>query len=208
MSRLPTRDLVLDAARACLAAQGLRATTVDDVALGAGVSRATLYRAFPGGRDTILAALVSVELDALLAVVGEAIAAEGELRAALAAGLCAAARWLTEHDVVERLMFEEPATLLTHLEFEQMDRTLAVGVARVAPLLAPHLQGEAADRMAEWGLRLLVSYLLFPADDFELTSPEGALALVDRHVLPGVRQLSRHETISTDLSQSCQTVAE
>jgi AcrR family transcriptional regulator len=47
---LRTHGRVVDAALRCLAREGLRGTTVDDIASDAGVSRATLYRAFPGGR--------------------------------------------------------------------------------------------------------------------------------------------------------------
>ena len=41
------QDRVLDAARACVLAVGVRRTTVTDVARRAGVSRMTLYRRFP-----------------------------------------------------------------------------------------------------------------------------------------------------------------
>ena len=44
-------ERILDAAIACVAVQGVRATTVDDVAHAAGCSRATVYRTFPGGRS-------------------------------------------------------------------------------------------------------------------------------------------------------------
>lgn len=186
-----TRDRVVVAARRCLAERGLRGTTVDDVANAAGVSRATLYRAFPGGRETILGAVVDAERASLVGVLSAAIEAADGLRGALVGGLSAAARWLSGHEVVERLMFEEPAALLTHVEFEQMDRTLRVVGEEVAPLLAGFLDREVAERVAEWGARLVVSYLLFECDELDLTTPEGAARLVDRHVLPGVLALAR-----------------
>lgn len=185
-----THDRVVSAARRCLGERGLRGTTVDDVANGAGVSRATLYRAFPGGRETIVGAVVDAERAALVDVVATAVGAAGDLRDALVAGLCAASSWLSSHDVVARLMFEEPAVLLTHVEFEQMDRTLEVVCEEVAPLLDGFLARGVAERVAEWGARLVVSYLLFPCDEFDLTSTEGAARLVDRHVLPGVLALA------------------
>jgi len=142
-----TADRVVASALRCLARTGLRAMTVDDVAADAGVSRATLYRAFPGGRDTILAAVVDAELARLLDVVRTATEAAPDLRGALVAGLRAAAAWLEGHEVLDRLMFDEPATLLTHLEFEQMDRTLAALTARVAPLLARFVDPVLAERV-------------------------------------------------------------
>lgn len=185
-----TRDRVVDAARRCLADRGLKGTTVDDVASAAGVSRATLYRAFPGGRETILSAVVETERAALLGVLTAAIDSATSLRDALVAGLSMASRWLSSHEVVQRLMFEEPAALLTHVEFEQMDRTLEVVCAEVSPLLEGYLERDVAERVAEWGARLVVSYLLFPCDELDLTTHDGAAHLVDRHVLPGVLALA------------------
>jgi AraC-like DNA-binding protein len=45
----PHRVRIIDATLACLARHGTAKTTVDDIARQAGVSRATVYRAFPGG---------------------------------------------------------------------------------------------------------------------------------------------------------------
>jgi len=184
------RERVLAAARACIAAQGLRRTTVDDIAAAAGISRATLYRAFPGGRDTILAALLEGERADLLASIGVALAEAGGLREELALGLCAAARWLTDNALLQRLMFEEPATVLTHVEFEQMDRTLEVATDAVGPLLERHLEPEAARRAGEWVTRIVLSFLLFPTDGVDLCDPASVEVLVDRHVLPGVLALA------------------
>lgn len=186
---------------ACLAADGLRRTTVDDIATSSGVSRATLYRAFPGGRETILAAVVDDELDRLVEALGEATSSAPDLRGALVAGLVAAARFLAGHRAVERLMFDEPATLLTHLEFEQYDRVLAVVSARAGPLLAGFLDGPAAGRAAEFATRVAVSYLLLPSDEVDLTDPDDVGGLVDRFVLPGVAAAATGgETISAKLS--------
>jgi len=182
-----TRQRVVAGALSCLAAQGLRRTTVDDVAAAAGVSRATLYRAFPGGRDTVLAAVVDDELDRLLGVLASAVEGARDLQEALARALQAAAGFLTGHDAIERLMFDEPATLLTHLEFERYDRVLAVCSDRAAPLLARFLDPDADARAAEFVTRVAVSYLLLPSDEVDLTTAADAEALVATFVLPGVR---------------------
>jgi len=50
----PHRVRIIDGALACLARHGTAKTTVDDIARQSGVSRATVYRVFPGGRDEIL----------------------------------------------------------------------------------------------------------------------------------------------------------
>ena len=59
----PTGDELLDAARACVLAVGVRRTTFSDVARRAGVSRMTLYRRYPD-LDALLAALMTYEFGA------------------------------------------------------------------------------------------------------------------------------------------------
>ena len=48
---------VLDAAKRCWERWGMAKVTVDDIAAEAGISRATLYRLFPGGKDVLYEAL-------------------------------------------------------------------------------------------------------------------------------------------------------
>jgi AcrR family transcriptional regulator len=184
-----TRERVIAATLRCLAAQGLRRTTVDDVAVESGISRATLYRAFPGGRDTIVASVVEAELERLAATIERAVDGATDLRGALSSAINAAAVWVTANEAIATLMFNEPAALLTHLEFEQMDRTLAVASSRLAPLLARYLDLETAERVGEWVTRLVVSYLLFPSDEIDLCDPAGAGTLVERHMLPALAAL-------------------
>lgn len=52
------RSRALDAAEGCLDRFGLQKTTIDDIAKAAGVSRATIYRHVPGGRDEIVLAVL------------------------------------------------------------------------------------------------------------------------------------------------------
>src|ERR1019366_1930660 len=86
------------------------------VAGESGISRATLYRAFPGGRDTIVAAVLDAELDRLSDAIESEVAAASDLRGALARTLRVATVWLTANEAIATLMFDEPAVLLTHLE--------------------------------------------------------------------------------------------
>lgn len=59
-------DRILDAARRCVDRWGINKLTIDDVATEAGVSRATLYRLFPGGKDVMFDALRVRELEDFL----------------------------------------------------------------------------------------------------------------------------------------------
>jgi AcrR family transcriptional regulator len=66
MSQRNETDRLLDAARECVLAVGVRRTTVTDVARRAGVSRMTLYRRFPD-LEALLSALMTREFGRLVA---------------------------------------------------------------------------------------------------------------------------------------------
>ena len=116
-----TRDRVVAAALRCLAAEGLRRTTVDDVAVEAGISRATLYRAFPGGRDTIVAVVVDAELESLTATIEGAVEGAADLREALASTINVAAMFAANariHGITvgSREMFEDMTRAIESLD--------------------------------------------------------------------------------------------
>src|SRR6476646_10925388 len=59
---LTLRDRLLAATYRCVSRFGLGKTTIEDVAKESGLSRATIYRQFPGGRDELLLETVGWEL--------------------------------------------------------------------------------------------------------------------------------------------------
>ena len=63
MTPSATEIRVLDAAKSCCERWGIAKVTIDDIAAEAGVSRATLYRMFPGGKDVLFDALRVRELE-------------------------------------------------------------------------------------------------------------------------------------------------
>ena len=59
----PVERRILDATKRCCERWGVAKVTIDDVAAEAGVSRATLYRMFPGGKDVLFEAMRVTELE-------------------------------------------------------------------------------------------------------------------------------------------------
>jgi AcrR family transcriptional regulator len=106
-------DRLLDAARACVLAVGVRRTTVTDVARRAGVSRMTLYRRFPD-LEGVLAALMTREFGRLVA--NAAARAEGATtRARMVAMVVHGARALAGDPLFERLLDVDPELLLPYV---------------------------------------------------------------------------------------------
>ena len=56
------RERIVNAAGECFARYGVGKTTVEDIAAAAGLSRATVYRSFTGGRDEVVLAVALRDL--------------------------------------------------------------------------------------------------------------------------------------------------
>lgn len=191
---------LIDAALACVARWGLAKTTLDDVAREAGSSRATVYRMFPGGRDAVVAAVVSVERDRFLGAVSQAIEAAESLEDALVAAITEAGRRLAEHRALQFVLAHEPEVVLPHVCFAGMERLLAEVAAVAGPRLERWLAEGAALRVAEWCTRLVLSYAgtpgasvpgaSVPGASVDVSDPSSVAELVRVFVLPGARALA------------------
>jgi AcrR family transcriptional regulator len=186
---VPVRVRVVDGALACLARQGVAKTTLDDVARAAQCSRATVYRVFPGGKDAVLGAVVDTEIARFFSALAVSMGEATGLEDVLVAGMCEAATRVTTHPVLTSLLEHEPEIVLSRLAFARMDEVLAVTCAFTTPFLGRWLDQHEAKRVAEWAARIVVSYLVCPADGVDLTDPRQVRRLVRLFVLPGIRAL-------------------
>jgi len=195
--RSSTRVRIVDAALACLARQGLAKTTVDDIAREAGFSRATLYRAFPGGKDAVIAAVVETEVARLFSSLGVVMGEATDLEDVLVAGMVESARRLSGHGALAYLLIHEPDLILPRLIFAEMDRILFTAGDFAAPFFARWLSPDEASRAAEWAVRIVLAYLADPAPGTDLSDPEDTRALVRAFVLPGILALRSAPGTST-----------
>ena len=83
MTVTDTRTRILEAAVACVERWGLAKTSLEDVANEAGLSRATVYRHFAGGRDELVAETIGWEVAKYLGRLAEAIEPEQGIEAKL-----------------------------------------------------------------------------------------------------------------------------
>jgi hypothetical protein len=100
--------------------------------------------------------------------------------------MVAAGRHLAEHDVLQRLLADEPEVVLPLVAFTRMDAVYAVVREFFAPYLAPHVGHDEAPRAAEWMARLTFSYTLCPSEVFDVCDEESVRRLVRSYVLPGL----------------------
>jgi AcrR family transcriptional regulator len=187
--RSSTRVRIVDGALGCVARQGIAKTTVDDIARAAGLSRATVYRTFPQGKEGILAAVVETEVARLFSSLAVAMGEATDLEDVLVAGMVETARRLRSHEALSYLLEHEPGAVLPFLTFSELDRVLLVAGDLAAPFFARWLEPEQASRAAEWAVRIVLAYCSDPSPYADLTRPADTRALVRAFVLPGILAL-------------------
>ncbi len=158
-----TRSRILEAARQCVAQVGLSRTTVRDVARRAGLSRATVYRCFPGGRDEVTGALVAEEHARFFEQLYHEVRTAPSLEEVLVRGLQLAHRAIEDHRLLQRVLEAEPELLLPALTVRSAETQRAI-----ASFLRPHLvrhglaPGVDVDEAADLLARMVLSYIAAP----------------------------------------------
>lgn len=112
----PDSDPLLDAARDCVLAVGVRRTTLTDVARRAGVSRMTLYRRWPDVRS-LVGDLMTREW---IAVAADAMPPDAEddgrpVRARIVEGLVAGVSAFRAHPLFHKILDVDPELLLPYV---------------------------------------------------------------------------------------------
>ena len=175
---------IVEGALRAIARFGLTKLTVDDVAREAGVSRATLYRYFPG-RGAVLAAVVQAETERLQRGLDEALADVTGLPEALAAVAGFGARAFVCHEALQHLLATEPGTVLPHLCFSGADTLLSVAADRIAPHLCRFMGPLEARRTGELLARIVLSYALAPPPG---PTEAAVLSVVREFVIPAAEE--------------------
>lgn len=167
-------ERVLDAARRCVDRWGLSKLTIDDVASEAGVSRATLYRLFPGGKDVLFDALRVRELSDFFQGMRDSIHdVDSLLDFAVHVSVYATREMRHDEHLAVMLATEEGAALKS-LTVEGLPRILSVASQFITPLVGTYIDREDAEVFVELLARLVISHFLAPSDHFDLADPDSA----------------------------------
>jgi AcrR family transcriptional regulator len=182
-----TRERVLASVVVVAGRVGIARLTVDEVAAEAGVSRASVYRWFPGCRDQLVDEGVTFEVARFLGRLGAAVEGLPDLRERLVRGLVFARRAIEDHAVQQRLLETEPGGVLPQL---QQTAPLVIAVLRDA--LVPWIDAEPRRRpevqaveAAEWLARMFLSFLA-DQGSWDLTDEIEVGRLVDTQLLAGI----------------------
>jgi AcrR family transcriptional regulator len=177
---------LLDAARECVLAVGVRRTTVTDVARRAGVSRMTLYRRFPD-LETVLSALMTREFGRLIAPARE----HGEgatTRERVVATTVYGARSLACDPLFERLLDVDPELLLPYVtqRLGGMQRMVVAGLAEQLADADGSVRTDVPPAVLAAGVELLSrGFVLAARGDLDLDDPWAELGrAVDGYLRP------------------------
>jgi AcrR family transcriptional regulator len=182
------RIAVLAGAYECIARVGMTKTILDDVAKASGVSRATIYRLFPGGRDQLLRETVGWEMNRFFAQLAVADAPDLETR--FEEALTFAHRAVRDHAVLQTVLVTEPDALLPLVTIESTRvRRYITGYLR--PLLAAEATagrlraGVDVDHAADYLARMTLSLIGSPGR-WDLEDPTAVRTLVRTELLGSV----------------------
>lgn len=180
----PNRERLLEAAYACVARYGLAKTTMEDVARESRMSRASVYRYFPSGKDQLVREVVAWETARFFDRLTRAVAHHVDLAELLEETLMFAHRAVEEHAVLQKILETEPERLLPVLTTES-SRLLALvkQFLVLAMTRAPIRSDVDADAAADYVARMVLSYI----------GGQGSWDLSDR---AAVRELVRTQLLA------------
>lgn len=181
-----TQERIVEAAYALVAKYGPARTSVEDVAVAAGVSRATMYRYFPGGRSELIDEVVTYEYRLFFLRLYEAISDAETLEEVMELGLRTAHRAIEDHDVLQMILRTEPEILEPALRAQSSETR-----ALVAWFLTPYLErhelapGVEVAQAADFLARMVLSYV-GAAGRWDLDDPAQLTELVRKELLSGI----------------------
>jgi len=186
----PQKERVIDAGLRCIGRWGTAKTTLDDVAREAGCSRATIYRLFPGGKDSLIETVARTEVERFFAALAQRLEAAESLEDSLVVGITEAGYRIHGHRALQFLFAYEPETIVPHLAFTRAGDVLAYVADFAAPHLTRWLSAEDARRAAEWAGRIVLSFCNCPSPEVDLTDDVSVRRLVNTFLMPGLIPLT------------------
>jgi len=185
-----TRLQVLQGTYDCIVRRGMAKTTVDDIAAASGVSRASIYRLFPGGRDEVLRETVGWEMERFFLRLGAELGDAVDFAEFLERALPLARRELSEHAVLQKVLETEPDRLNALITVQQ-HRVIGAIAAHFLPLLVRDRDagvvrdGVDLEQAAEYVARLCLSLIASPGRH-DLGDPAEVRRLVHHELLGGL----------------------
>ena len=178
---------LVEAARACIARWGVRKTTLEDIAREAGVARATVYRAFPGGKEPAGRGRPVPRGRPAVHRLRRRPGRRRHLEDLLVVGVSGALAIMTEDEVVRSVLTHDADLVLPHFAFHHLDRFLDVATELCRPHLGRFLPDDAVRPAADLLARVVLSFGFRPAAWLDTRDPAAVRRVVSTYLVPAVR---------------------
>lgn len=177
---------VIIAARECRERLGREKVTMDDVCAAAGISRATLYRLFPGGRDVLFDAVREQSLRDFFGELQDEIDGATSLEDLLVRIIVGASTALREDEHLAVSLATEPGAALGDLTFDGLERIIRTATDFFSPVVGRFTSASNTAEIMDILARLVISYHLSPSRIFDFTRRDSAMRFVRTHLLPAI----------------------
>lgn len=154
---------VIDATRECVERIGFHKVTMDDICAAAKVSRATVYRMFPGGRDVLFEAVRVRALADFFTVLRVHVEGADSLEEVLVRCVTVAHAELAGDQQLATMLATAPGDTLGDLTVSGVSRIVRVAAEFMSPLLHPFVEESRAEEIVEITCRLVISVFLAPS---------------------------------------------
>ena len=168
-----TESRILDSTKTCIERWGMSRFTVSDVCVAAGVSRATLYRLFPGGKEVLLEALHVRQLDEFFVTLLARAQGAESLEQLLVRCIVVATNELRSDEHLALMLATEPGSTLTQFTVAGVPRIVRVASSYLVSMIADFIPRKEADELVEVLARLVISYFLAPSERFDFANEES-----------------------------------
>lgn len=174
---------VLDATSRCVELLGFGKVTMDHICAESNVSRATIYRMFPGGRDVLFEAVRVRSLADFFTVLRAHAEGADSLEEVLVRCITVAYAELTADQQLGTMLATEPGETLGDLTVNGVSRIVRVATEFMTPLLSPFLPSTQAEEVVEVMCRLVISAFLAPSPLLDFSNEQVVRRFVETYLI-------------------------
>ena len=174
---------IFAAVDSCVTQWGWDKVTMDDICVTAGVSRATVYRLFPGGRDVLFEAVRLDKLEDFFTALRAHVEGSESLEELLVRCIVVASSELQHDEHLAMMLATVPGETLGDLTVSGLGRIVRVATAFITPLTDEFIPAAEAAHIVEVMCRLVISYYLSPSPTLDFANEDATRAFVRTFLL-------------------------
>ena len=175
---------IFSAVDSCVTQWGWDKVTMDDICVTAGVSRATVYRLFPGGRDVLFEAVRIGKLEDFFTAMRANVEGSESLEDLLVRCIVVASSELQHDEHLAMMLATVPGETLGDLTVSGLGRIVRVATAFITPLTDEFIPADEAAHIVDVMCRLVISYYLSPSPTLDFANEDATRAFVRTFLLP------------------------